>query len=106
MNKALPWLIVIAIFVGEGIVIYFLWKKNSADAAVTNQLNENVKKSLTYDSIKSANESILLTKIVELKQQLQIKKDEQHRENILLRKNNEALQHRVDDIDITDRPDF
>ncbi len=106
MNKALPWLIVIIIFIGEGIAIYYLWKKNTTDNAVINQLNENVKKSLTYDSIKSANESVLLTKIVELKQQLQIKKDEQRRENILLRKNNEALQHRVDNIDVTDRPDF
>jgi hypothetical protein len=103
--KALPWLTIILI-ICEGIAIYFLWQKNATDNAVINQLNENVKKSLTYDSIRSANETVLLLKITQLKQQLQVKKDETHTQNILLRKNTDLLTRRVNDLDLSDRPDF
>jgi predicted small secreted protein len=70
------------------------------------KLKENVDKTVNYDSIISVSEKRLLDSIAGIRIELQKYKDDQHRENSILRKKNADLERRIKEIDTSNRPDF
>ncbi len=96
----------VLLIIAEGVALYFLSRENASDKAILKNLQENVQKSITYDSLASVKETQILDSINAMKQDLKVHKKVQHDENIILRKNNEALRRDFDDLDISDRPNF
>lgn len=88
------------------LVVIVLELIKPAHTPAEKKLKENVDKTVNYDSIISVTEKRLLDSITGIRKELQNFKDDQHRENIILRKKNEILEHRIKDIDTSGRPDF
>lgn len=96
----------VLLIIAAAFALYFMWRESAKDKVILKNLQENVQKSITYDSLASVKETQILDSINAMKQHLKVNKKAQHDENIILRKNNEAIRRDFNDLDITDRPDF
>lgn len=93
--------VIVAILVAAYFTFFHKPETNKAD-----QIKENVDKTVNYDSIISVTERKLLDSIAGIREELQHYKDEQHRENVLLHKQNDELIRKFKSLDTSDRPDF
>lgn len=88
------------------LVVFIGLSKEAYDRKEIKALKENVDKVVNYDSIMSAMEKRILDSVKVLRTSLEQIKQEQRNENKRLRKQNQELERRFRDLDISDRPDF